>query len=100
MPEFSSLLTGGGVAAAIAVVILGLIKAIDTYRKTGQTKEKDLVGQLQGLNASESARNERLTGNFDALRKRYDDAVDQNARLRRLLIINEIPIPSELNDAP
>lgn len=98
--EPSSLLTGGGVVAAIAAVILGLIKAVDVYRKTGHTKETDLVGQLNSQNAAESARNKALTDRLDALRARFDDALEQNAHLRVLLITNRIPIPPELADAP
>jgi hypothetical protein len=98
--ELSSLLTGGGVAAAVAVVILGLIKAVDTYRKTGSTKENDLVTQLHELNAAESTRNTVLTDKLDALRGRFDDAVEQNAKLRVLLIQHSIEIPIGLADAP
>lgn len=100
-------LTGGGVSAAVAFVIVGAIKAIDVFRKTGHAKETDLIGQLNDTNVRESARNQTLAerceaweAKYDKLRGRMDDTADQNAALRRLLILHEVPIPPDLADAP
>jgi ribosomal protein S9 len=98
--DLGSVLTGGGISGAIAAVILGIIKAIDLYRKTGHVRETDLVAALGKQNVVESQRNENLAAKLDAMRKRYDDAVDQNGRLRYLLHRNNIDIPPELADAP
>lgn len=98
--DLGSVLTGGGIFGAIAAVILGLIKAVDVFRKTGHAKETDLVSQLKDQNVAESDRNTKLREQLDSMRTRYDDAIDQNGRLRYLLHTNNIEIPPNLADAP
>jgi hypothetical protein len=100
MDDLIPAITGGGVVGAIAAVILGIIKAVDVYRKTGHTKETDILAQLTNQTVSAYDRNKELEARLDKLRERFDDAVDQNGRLRHLLYVNRIEIPPELGDTP